>query len=581
MKRIFCIASLVIVITCTYVFADDVEIAPSGNLTTGVDSSGNLEVTGASAEFAIVGKASGTGGVGVYGEHFTSVNDYSFGMLGDYNYGVYGYSVLGYAGYFIGPVLISGNLTVQSNTINDSPIGDIVQVTAGTGLTGGATEGNATLDVDFGGTGTATTVSRTDHQHAGSDITSGSVAAANIDTTIARDSEIMTTVLANDGEGTTLDADLLDGKEGSYYIDEIMPKVLANDGAGSTLDADLLDGQHSSEIIAAASDEVRTEISACGTTIDASGSFYVSSNLTATGHCIEVTVDNVTIDLMGFTLTGDGNTGDYGVYINEPSNVEVKNGTITNFGIGVYSKNTSNTESSNRVINIRAFANTVYGIFLNSYDNLVKGCTASGNTYTGIYAGIGSTVTNNTAYDNQDNSSYGIKVLSGSTVTNNTVTGNHGNYGIYAEWGSTITNNTVTGHQGSISGIFGNSGSTVTNNTVYNCEHWGIKVNQSSKVTGNTIYNNNRSDTSGEGGLGVTNNVYVKGNALDNNNRNNLYVDSYDNMIEENLVTRSTNGIYFNSSGNFYANNRASGNTTNYAGTLPTGSGDGGGNVGF
>lgn len=67
----------------------------------------------------------------------------------------------------------------------------------------------------------------------------------------------------NDGTGSTLDADLLDGQEGVYYrnaanltgqLTGIFGASISgnkiwhagNDGAGSTLDADLLDGQHGS-----------------------------------------------------------------------------------------------------------------------------------------------------------------------------------------------------------------------------------------------------------------------------------------------------------------------------------------------
>jgi len=96
--------------------------------------------------------------------------------------------------------------------------------TAGNGLT----LSDATLAVNFGGDGTAATVSRSDHTHAGvyaslshthagGDITSGTVADARIASTLARDSEIMPTVLASDGSGSTLDADSLDGYNSTYF----------------------------------------------------------------------------------------------------------------------------------------------------------------------------------------------------------------------------------------------------------------------------------------------------------------------------------------------------------------------------
>lgn len=55
------------------------------------------------------------------------------------------------------------------------------------------------------------------HSHSGNDITSGTVAEARIDTAIARDNEIMPTVLANDGDSSGLDADLLDGQHASAF----------------------------------------------------------------------------------------------------------------------------------------------------------------------------------------------------------------------------------------------------------------------------------------------------------------------------------------------------------------------------
>ena len=73
----------------------------------------------------------------------------------------------------------------------------------------------------------------------------------------------------------------------------------------------------------------------------------------------------------------------------------------------------------------------------------------------------------------------------------------------------------------------------------------------------------------------------VKDNVIKSNLQNNLYVDYYDNVVENNLVVLCTagNGIKFSFSGNFYANNRASGNNTNYANVATQT--DGGGNVSF
>lgn len=107
------------------------------------------------------------------------------------------------------------------------------------------------------------------HTHDGADIATGTVVDARIDALIARDAEVFGIVLANDGVGSGLNADLLDGLEPTAFaavvhvhsgaditsgtvaesrIDasvtrdsEVFGIVLAADGPSTGLNADLLD----------------------------------------------------------------------------------------------------------------------------------------------------------------------------------------------------------------------------------------------------------------------------------------------------------------------------------------------------
>jgi hypothetical protein len=109
------------------------------------------------------------------------------------------------------------------------------------------------------------------HTHGGGDITTGTVEEARIAAALARDSEVVGIVAAADGSGSGLDADQLDGLNSGAFatashahsgdditsgtVDEsvvdvliarvadVFDIVLAADGSGSGLDADLLDGR--------------------------------------------------------------------------------------------------------------------------------------------------------------------------------------------------------------------------------------------------------------------------------------------------------------------------------------------------
>ena len=69
-------------------------------------------------------------------------------------------------------------------------------------------------------------------------------------------SDILTKLLTVDGPGSGLDADLLDGNNSDYFLpassysaSDILSKLITVDGDGSGLDADTLDGYHAADLI--------------------------------------------------------------------------------------------------------------------------------------------------------------------------------------------------------------------------------------------------------------------------------------------------------------------------------------------
>ncbi|TKJ44674.1 hypothetical protein CEE34_10885, partial [Candidatus Aerophobetes bacterium Ae_b3a] len=181
---------------------------------------------------------------------------------------------------------------------------------------------------------------------------------------------------------------------------------------------------------------------------------------------IEIYADNFTLDGDGYTVTGDG--WGTGVYLDERTDVTIKNLTVENFNTGIDLWNST----GNKLVDNTASNNSHTGICLvvSSY-NILKGNTASYNIVYGIYLASSD---NNTLQDNtvSENWMYGI-VLDSSTT--NTLTGNtaseSGVYGIYLDFST--TNKLI--------------GNTVSKNS------FGISLESSA---GNTIYNNYFNNTS-------------------------------------------------------------------------------------
>lgn len=250
-------------------------------------------------------------------------------------------------------------------------------------------------------------------------------------------------------------------------------------------------------------------------TISESGSYYLTGDRVCSGTGIQVDADDVTIDLMGYTLKGPDSGTTYGINMYVRSNVEIRNGTVRDFKYGIHEN--SYLGNGHRVINVRAMSNGQGGIYLYSSNNLVKNCTAidngtsaAGAVY-GIFAGTDSIVTCNTVYSNGDSAAgnvYGIFTNgNGGIVTCNTAYSNGDSAagdvsGIHASGnGNIVIGNTSHGNgyhaSGTVYGIYAYTSCTVTGNTAYNNGSsitsnvvYGIYAHAGCTVTGNTASRN-------------------------------------------------------------------------------------------
>ena len=195
--------------------------------------------------------------------------------------------------------------------------------------------------------------------------------------------------------------------------------------------------------------EPRTPITSLPYTINESGSYIVTGPLASTNHGIIVQAHNVTVDLMGFTITGSSSTNFHGILAQGGEgvplrNVHIRNGGVQNFGHGVRFANVD--VASIRYLTV--IQNAGYGLFLTGLPSPV-----SMSQYI--------TVEYCTIMDNQDR---GIVVSTtsgfayGYIIRYNTLRGN-GDIGMFLRnlFDSVVTDNLVGPQDGAgtTHGIFG------------------------------------------------------------------------------------------------------------------------------
>lgn len=157
----------------------------------------------------------------------------------------------------------------------------------------------------------------------------------------------------NDGPGSGLNADLLDGQQGSYYLPassytatDVRSKLLTVDGPGSGIDADTLDGYHAADLIAASLTTFTHTFAGFGTNgatrSIAHGQGSVPISLTA--MLVNVTAEEgyTAGDVVAITSNGyfnDGEECSYSLY-GDTTQLHLVKG---NYNFTIYSAATGNT----------------------------------------------------------------------------------------------------------------------------------------------------------------------------------------------------------------------------------------------
>lgn len=198
------------------------------------------------------------------------------------------------------------------------------------------------------------------------------------------------------------------------------------------------------------------------------GSYFFTRSLTGTlnANGIEITTDNVTVDLNGFTLTGAGNQSGIKV-IGQRSGLHIRNGVVRTWDSGVEAWWAGGEAVCSSVDHVTALGN-VFGIRM-GFDSDITDCNASGNVY-GIYTHY-SVVRGCHA---TDNTTYGIYAQDVSLIEGNKVWNN--GFGIVVTFsGAQPGNNTVrsnTSTNNTTADINFNGTGNVSDSNVVTCPGW-------------------------------------------------------------------------------------------------------------
>ena len=279
------------------------------------------------------------------------------------------------------------------------------------------------------------------------------------------------------------------------------------------------------------------------------GSYYLDRNVIGLGarHGIEIAASDVTVDLMGFKLSGVPNSLDgITTAAGGRQNITIRNGTIRAWGQnGICLDDES---SSVHIEDIHASNNGRDGIEVTGAA-VIRDCTAGENGMDGIWARR-STLTGCVASGNMDNGF----TLTDCSITGSTATSN-GEDGI-SVLGSVVSNCTSTDNVGQ--GIVATH-ARVSDCTASNNDSSGIEGVFGAAIEACYVYLNNGN------GIAVGSDCSVRNNTCDSNDGAGIFAGADDSRIEGNTVYENALGFDINGTRNIVIRNHARANGQNYA----------------
>jgi Right handed beta helix region len=257
--------------------------------------------------------------------------------------------------------------------------------------------------------------------------------------------------------------------------------------------------------------EPRTPISFLPTNITASGSYYLTTNLTG-GTGITISANEVALDLMGFRLVGG--TGAGIAVSGARTNLVIRNGTVRGWGgkgvAGLLAVNsvfenlriTDNNDSgleagANNLVRDCLVMNNIIGINVGA-GTTIRGCTVTANLSDGISTAAGCTVSGCTASGNNEN---GILTGDGSSVIGCLARHDFAGQGIQVGNGCTVKDCSASANAGS--GIAAGTSSQISDCTAQQNQASGISVGDGSIVRDCAV-NSNQIGVSASNGCLVT-----------------------------------------------------------------------------